>query len=40
MELSEISKITEREFGEQPESVEEIAEGLIQETFRVNYPEV
>lgn len=40
MELSEISKITEREFGEQPESVEEIAEGLKQETFRVNYPEV
>lgn len=31
--------IAERELGDQPDSVEEIAEGLKQETFRVNYPE-
>jgi aminoglycoside phosphotransferase (APT) family kinase protein len=30
--------IAEREFGEQPDSVDEISEGLKQETFRLNYP--
>lgn len=35
MKLSEVNKVAEREFGEQPSSVEEIEEGLKQETYRL-----
>lgn len=37
MKLSEINEIVEREFGEEPGLVEEIDEGLKQETYRVKY---
>jgi Ser/Thr protein kinase RdoA (MazF antagonist) len=38
MDEEQVRDIAEREFGEEPTSVEEIAEGLKQETFRINYP--
>jgi aminoglycoside phosphotransferase (APT) family kinase protein len=37
MDGSDAQAIAEREFGEEPDSVDEIAEGLKQETFRLNY---
>lgn len=39
MEVDLVKIIAEREFGEQPTSVEEITEGLKQETFRLNCQE-
>jgi len=37
MKISEIKEIAEREFGEQPIRVEEIEEGLKQETYRITF---
>lgn len=39
MDKIDASTIASRQFGEEPESVDEINEGLKQETFKLNYPE-